>query len=194
MLNKFLEKDNKNNGLMTKVWGPPGWVFLHSISMGYPLTINEYNEEHLIKKHNMKIFFESVGNVFPCVYCRDSYKKFIIETPIDAFLNSRKSLAKWVYIIHNTVNNKLGVPKCDIPSFENMYIKYESFRAECTKTTSKDRIKNLGKGCVVPKDGFKKKCVIKIIKVGDNNYLKYIIIVLLLIILISFLGKKMQKI
>lgn len=192
MLDKFIKKDNKNNGLMTKVWGPPGWVFLHSIAMGYPFKINEYNEEDVIRKNNTKTFYESVGNVFPCVYCRNSYKIFIKETPIDNFLNTRKDLAKWIYIIHNKVNNKLGVPKCDIPLFEDVYNKYESYRAECTKTTQKERIKNMGKGCVVPKDGLKKKCVIKIIKVNNKNNnnntnIKYIIITILLILFLIFL-------
>ena len=32
---------NVDNGMMTKVWGPPGWLFLHCLTFGYPYTINE---------------------------------------------------------------------------------------------------------------------------------------------------------
>jgi hypothetical protein len=195
LINNILKKDNANNGLMTKVWGPPGWMFLHSITMGYPIKINDYDEKHIIRKNQMKIFFESIGHVFPCKYCRQSYIKFIKELPIDNYLNSRKNLVLWFYKIHNKVNNKLGVPQCDIPSFESIYKEYDSYRAECTKTTSKERIKNLNKGCVVPKDGKKRKCVVKVIQINNINYLKYIILIsiIILFIIYLFLNYKCKK-
>ena len=80
--------------------------------------------------------------------------------------------------IHNKVNSKLGVPKCNIPSFEEVKKKYEAFRAKCSKTTKRDveenlkskcNLKNANKGCVIPKDGVLKKCEIKIISSGDEN-------------------------
>lgn len=188
-MDNFLKKDNANNGLMTKVWGPPGWMFLHSITLGYPIKIDNYDEEHIIRKNKMKIFFESIGHVFPCKYCRISYLKFIKEIPIDKFLNSRKDLALWLYKIHNKVNHKLGVPKCNIPTFENMYKEYDTYRAECSITTSTERIKNLNKGCVVPRDGLKRKCIVKVIKINNIDYYKYIFITILLIPLILYLLK-----
>ena len=120
IFNNIFNKDNANNGMMTKVWGPPGWMFLHSITMGYPIKINEYDEKHIIRKNKIKDFFESIGYVFPCRYCRESYQDFIKEIPIDNYLHSRKDLTLWLYKIHNKVNDKLGVPQCDIPSFEEI--------------------------------------------------------------------------
>ena len=58
-----------NNGLMTKIWGPPGWLFLHSVTMGYPENIDINNPEHVIKKENMKLFFTSLGHTLPCELC-----------------------------------------------------------------------------------------------------------------------------
>ena len=29
---------NANNGLITKIWGPPAWEFLHSITFGFPIS------------------------------------------------------------------------------------------------------------------------------------------------------------
>ena len=101
--------------MMTNVWGPPGWVFLHSITMGYPYKINPKNKKDISRKEYTKIFFNSLGHVFPCKYCRESYSKYISQHPIDKHLNTRKKLVKWFYDIHNKVNQKLGVPKCDIP-------------------------------------------------------------------------------
>ena len=105
----------------------------------------------------------------PCKYCRDSYMDFIKENPIDNNLNSRNDLTKWLYNIHNKVNNKLGVPECNIPDFSNVKNIYESYRAKCKKTTKDERENNLAKGCVTPADGTARKCFLKIIecKKGD---------------------------
>ena len=152
-----------SNGMMTKVWGPAGWVFLHSCVMGYPLKINEKKPEDRKRKKKTKVFFETIGHIFPCIYCRESYQRFIKELPIDKFLDSRRKLANWLYQIHNKVNKKLGVPSCDIPSFNEVYGRYETYRAQCEKTTRKDRKERKEKGCVIPKDGKKKKCIVKVV-------------------------------
>ena len=152
-----------SNGMMTKVWGPAGWVFLHSCVMGYPLKINEKNTEDRKRKKKTKVFFETIGHIFPCIYCRESYQRFIKELPIDNFLDSRRKLANWLYQIHNKVNKKLGVPSCDIPSFNEVYGRYETYRAQCEKTTRKDRKERKDKGCIIPKDGKKKKCIVKVV-------------------------------
>jgi len=156
-----------NNGIQTKVWGPPGWVFLQSICMGYPTKINKQNKEHIQRKKYTENFFKLVGEVLPCKYCRQSYKKFYKQLPIKNFLNSREELFRWIYEIHNKVNHKLGVPSCEIPSFDKVYSQYESYRAKCHKYTSKERKSRKEKGCTRPLHSkSKKKCIIKII---SNN-------------------------
>ena len=51
-----MNSDNKDNGLMTKVWGPPGWLFFHCIAFGYPYKIDDSNYEHFEKKIIIKNF------------------------------------------------------------------------------------------------------------------------------------------
>lgn len=155
--------------MMTNVWGPPGWVFLHCITVGYPYKINPKNKEHMIRKKHIKIFFNSLAYVLPCTYCRESFLQYITEHPIDKHLNTRKKLAKWFYDLHNKINKKLGVPKCDIPSFQEFYQKYETYRAKCKKTTKKDRIKRKEKGCINPKDGIPKRTHIKIFDIFGED-------------------------
>jgi hypothetical protein len=206
--------DNKDNGMMTKIWGPPGWLFLHSITFGYPYLIDINNREHLIKRQYYRNFFMYLGKVFPCRYCRESYEEFIKEIPLDKYLNSREDLCYWLYLIHNKVNYKLGIPKCDILNFKDVKKKYETFRAECKKTTNQERNINLkkeckktyakggtplvnlsNKGCVIPKDGVFKKCQISIITSDKNSVNKklvtfnlyYIIFFILFIIIINIL-------
>lgn len=176
---------SRDNGMMTKIWGPPGWMFLHAVTFGYPYKIDPQNLEHLRKKESFRRFFLNVGKVLPCKYCRESYDRFVEEVPIDPYLNSREDLCYWFYMIHNRVNDKLGVPKCNIPNFEEVKKKYETFRAKCKKTTRKDRERNLRKkciskddpstkGCVIPEDGVLKKCEIKIVKGnGSSNLISF---------------------
>jgi len=160
---------NVDNGMMTKIWGPPGWLFLHCVTFGYPYAINSTNPEHKTKAQDYANFFYYLGKVMPCRYCRESYMKFIEEHPIDNNLKTRKDLTKWFYDIHNKVNNKLGLAKCHIPSFEEVQESYEQYRAKCKKTTDEERENNQAKGCVTPADGTKKRCVVKVVKCAAGD-------------------------
>ena len=155
---------NVDNGMMTKVWGPTGWLFLHCVTFGYPYAINSDNKMHSEKIHDYYKFFYYLGKVLPCKYCRDSYMEYFTENDLSEKLKTRKDLCKWLYDIHNKINNKLGVPDCNIPTFEQVQDKYEEYRAKCKKTTNEEREKNKTKGCVDPADGTPKKLIMKIIK------------------------------
>ena len=131
--------DNKNNGLITKIWGPAVWESLHCIAFGYP---TEPNDE---QKMNYKAFFSNLMNVLPCKFCRDSYKDFITieENTLlkDCNMDNRESLTRWLYRIHNRVNLKLGI-NYNV-SYEDIVKKYDSYRARCIPTEN---------GCNMPLD------------------------------------------
>lgn len=129
---------NSSNGLITSIWGPHEWESFHSKTFGYPIAPSEQ------EKINYLIHFTSLGDVLPCKYCRESYKKFISEG--DTILNmdtmqSRESLTKWGHRLHDAVNQKLGMDYG--VTYEEMCFKFESYRARCTKTD---------KGCIMPLD------------------------------------------
>jgi hypothetical protein len=130
-----------NNGLITKIWGGPTWITNHSITFGYPV------EPDLVKKQQYKNYFMALGDVLPCKYCRDSYQKFITsgDTMLtDQDLESRETLTKWLYRVHEAVNHKLGVDYC--VTYEEIVERYESFRARCGLTDAANQ------GCVTPLD------------------------------------------
>ena len=156
----------KLEGMMTKVWGPTGWIFLHSITFGYPDKIDNTNKDHVSRKKDMCNFFNSLVNVLPCNLCRNTSKIYLKQKPIEPNLNSRKDLVRWLYDFHNLVNEKLGVPKCDIPSFKKFVIFYENFRASCKPTTKEEREEN-SKGCTFPKKGYRKKR--SVIQIVNND-------------------------
>lgn len=109
------------NGLSTKKWGPSGWIFLHSVAQRYPM--NPTPED----KRQYREFYTNIA--LPCGTCVESYTKYIEILPIEYFLRDRTTLLLWIYIIHNFVNYKLMAQgqKIDIPSFEEIYRKYEDF-------------------------------------------------------------------
>lgn len=134
-----------NNGLMTNVWGPTGWHFLHCVTFGYPIDPVSFNTERGLQpgevQSNYKIFFESVGNILPCKYCRESYLEYIKELPLsNDVLKDRTSLVRWFYDIHNKVNKKLGVSEHD--DFNCFTKRYERYRAKCSTANKK--------GCTTP--------------------------------------------
>jgi hypothetical protein len=146
---------NENNGLITKIWGAPTWDSGHAITFGYPI------KPTFEQKLKYRIYFETLGDVLPCVYCRDSYKKFITEDDTkltDEVLKNRENLTKWFYLLHEKVNKKLCITYH--VRYQDVVEKYESYRAKCT-----DKNKN---GCVVPldykkisyKNYYNKDCVI----------------------------------
>ena len=99
-------------------WGPSGWKFLHTLTFNYPInpTINQ--------KKIYKNYFTLTGDILPCKYCRVSYKEFIKKIPIDNYLDSRDSLVKWFYLIHNLVNKKLNKRKILLKTLIKRYEKY----------------------------------------------------------------------
>jgi hypothetical protein len=101
-------KYSSSAGLKTKVWGPAAWDFLFSSIMGsYPYKINKNNKEHLEIKKYFKLTLKGLQHTLPCVFCRESYKKFWKQLPIENYLKGRVELMYWLYLIKDKVNNKL---------------------------------------------------------------------------------------
>lgn len=159
------EDPNAKNGLMTKVWGPAGWLFLHCVSFGYPQDPTSYDLEHNYPvgstRESYRRFFHEVGGVLPCRYCRDSYREYVKASPVEPHLGSRKELVAWFWEIHNRVNEKLGASYCDA-GLEAVKERYESYRAKCKALTDNEVSENREKGCITPADGKPKRCNIRV--------------------------------
>lgn len=113
--------------MQTNKWGPPTWDLFHAVAHNYDPYTHEIEEYYN--------FYRSIGSVLPCKYCRDSYPKFFEELPIREFKGSQKDMARWAYLMHCKVNDKLrkqGFLKSPDPSFEEIYAKYDSWRAGCS--------------------------------------------------------------
>lgn len=92
---------------MTAVWGPLGWMTLHTISVNYP--DNPSTADKLILKKFMDLFAETIA----CPSCKgdftNMYKTYTSRNP--AWANSKYELFLFVVRAHNTVNKKIDKPR-----------------------------------------------------------------------------------
>jgi hypothetical protein len=136
----YTEEDYKSgDGMLTTVWGPSIWHFLHTMSFNYPVHPTNRNK---IKYRN---FILSLKDVLPCGKCRENLKKNFLKLPITMKdMKSRHTFSLYVYKLHEVVNKMLN--KKSGLSFENVRERYENFRARCNEPVrSKLSINNLSK-------------------------------------------------
>ena len=155
----FKKKDYASgDGMLTTVWGPSMWHYLHTMSFNYPVKPTEED------KKNYKDFMLSLQYVLPCRHCRENLKNNYKVFPLEAcHMVSRNKFSRYVYRLHETINKMLGkksgLKYCDVRE------RYEHFRARCTDEDTKifKFKKKKEKGCTEPLYGKKAKCVIKIV-------------------------------
>ena len=178
----FKKKDYySGDGMLTAVWGPSMWHFLHTMSFNYPVEPSAEDKQHY------KDFMLSLVHILPCRFCRqnlaNNYKLFPLKA---SDMASRDSFSRYVYKLHELVNKllkkKSNLSYCDVRE------RYEHFRSRCisdkpkifdlknelkeVKTLTDGNNKNKNKtiknnkkekGCTEPLYGKKSKCIIKIV-------------------------------
>jgi len=177
----FKKKDYySGDGMLTTVWGPSMWHYLHTMSFNYPVKPTSEDKKHYLD------FMLNLQYVLPCKYCRQNLTKNYKAFPIrQSDMSSRDSFSRYVYKLHEMVNKMLkkksGLTYCDVRE------RYEHFRSRCTdekpkifdihqyekeqqqtklKLKSNNKTLKKGskeKGCTEPLYGKKSKCIIKIV-------------------------------
>ena len=109
-----------SQNIKPSVWGPPGWRFMHYVSLGYSEKPSDS------EKQQYKAFYESLQHVLPCHTCAQNYKENLQKMPIDDALGSRDSLVKWVIDIHNKVNVETGKQTLSHQEALDLYLKQQS--------------------------------------------------------------------
>ena len=82
-----------------KLWGPMYWSGMFMRAGRYEPTPSE--------KKEVRYMFISLKDELPCKLCRKSYAELLIRYPIDDYLNSKRCLLTWLYLIKDSVNRKL---------------------------------------------------------------------------------------
>ena len=186
----FKKKDYySGDGMLTTVWGPSMWHYLHTMSFNYPVKPTPADKKYY------KDFMLNLQHVLPCKYCRQNLTNNYKLHPLKSSdMANRESFSRYVYQLHEMVNKllkkKSGLSYCDVRE------RYEHFRSRCTDekpkvfdmkaerkalaenkdqplvqatNVTRKNVKDNGKGkkgekgCTEPLYGKKSKCIIKIV-------------------------------
>jgi hypothetical protein len=149
--NVYTKQDyESNDGMLTTVWGPSQWHFLHTMSFNYPVIPSQEQKEQY------RDFILQLEHVLPCKYCRINLTKNFKTLPLTMKeMKNRESFSRYIYNLHELINTMLGkksnLTYCDVRE------RYEHFRARCNQQ------KKVEKGCTEPLVGKKSKSVIQVI-------------------------------
>ena len=92
---------------MTSLWGPLGWMTLHSVSLLYPESPSNTDKQIL------KRYVDLLRDTISCPHCqhhfRIIYANYVRNHP--EWANSKFDFFLFVVRAHNTVNNRLNKPK-----------------------------------------------------------------------------------
>jgi hypothetical protein len=84
----------------TRFWGPSGWKLLHLVA-AEPM----HTERH---RKAVSAWFALLPYVLPCKFCRASLSDYFAAQPLTLhILTDPVRFGRWVYDIHNRVNEKL---------------------------------------------------------------------------------------
>ena len=156
---------NSNDGMLTSIWGPGMWHYLHTISFNYPVHPTRHDKTHY------RNFILNLKHTLPCGKCRANLVENFKKLPLKMkYMKNRDSFSRYIYDLHELINAMLG--KKSGLTYEIVRERYEHFRARCTtsKNTTKKRVhfaspivKKKEDGCTDPLYGEKSKCIIHIV-------------------------------
>lgn len=159
---------NSGDGMLTTVWGPAMWHFLHIMSFNYPVNPTAKNKKHY------KDFVYNLVNILPCKYCRINLNNNLKKKPIlMGHMASRETFSRYIYELHELVNKMLN--KKSHLSYCDVRERYEHFRSRCTEEKpkififKKTQTRKKEKGCTEPLYGKKSKCIINIVPQEDKT-------------------------
>jgi hypothetical protein len=164
----FTKNDyNSGDGMLTSVWGPAQWHFLHTMSFNYPVNPTIQDKKHY------RDYLYNLKYVLPCKHCRINLTNNLDKKPLlMCHMKNRATFSRYIYELHELVNKMLGkkskLSYCDIRE------RYEHFRSRCTEEKKifkfkKNKTRNKKeKGCTEPLYGKKSKCVINIVPHEDK--------------------------
>ena len=166
----YKKSDYKSgDGMLTTVWGPAMWHYLHTMSFNYPVKPTLQDKKHY------KDFIYNLRYVLPCKYCRINLTNNLKKKPLlMCHMASRATFSRYVYELHELVNKMLN--KNSNLSYCDVRERYEHFRSRCTEEKPKiftfkrsQTRKKKEKGCTEPLYGKKSKCVINIVPQEEKS-------------------------
>ena len=144
---------NSNDGMLTTVWGPSAWHFLHTVSFNYPV------KPTCEDKKNYRNFILNLRYTLPCRKCRENLCVNFNKLPLkQKHMKNRTTFSRYIYELHELINQMLG--KKSGLSYGDVRERYEHFRARCGPKPMTPKVES---GCLEPIYGEKSKCILKIV-------------------------------
>jgi hypothetical protein len=114
--------------MATKIWGPLGWMTLHSISLIYPESPS-YEDMEILKR-----FMELFADTISCPDCAGHFRRMFntYKSQNPAWFANRREFFIFVCRAHNTVNLRIDKPRV-------------SSIAECLETIKRNTLITSGK-------------------------------------------------
>ena len=114
------------DGMLTSVWGPSLWHYLHVMSFNYP--VNPTSQD---KKYYRDMII-NLQYTLPCRYCRENLHKNLKNKPLQPCdMKNRETYSRFIYELHERINRQLnktsGLSYCDVRE------RYEHFRSRCVE-------------------------------------------------------------
>ena len=91
-----------------EIWGPHFWGFLHTVAMTYPKHPNA------ITKKKYYDFVQSIPLFIPVEQMSTDFSKLLEQYPVTPYLDNKESFIRWMWYIHNKVNDKLEKPRISL--------------------------------------------------------------------------------
>jgi hypothetical protein len=91
---------------MTAIWGPLGWMTLHSVAMCYP------EQPTPAERELVRSWIDMFRDTITCPSCREHFSTMLAayRATYPTMLNSRQDLAMFTFRAHNAVNRRLKKP------------------------------------------------------------------------------------
>ncbi len=113
----------------TRFWGPSGWRLFHLVA-AEPL-------QQPARQRDVAKWMELMEYVLPCKYCRASFHDYVRLQPLTPeILQTPATFGRWMYDIHNRVNNKLrgqGLLTACNPAWPSIQARYQRMHAGLCK-------------------------------------------------------------
>ena len=113
-------------------WGPITWDILHGLAERSGGCTNKLIQED--EKRHWISLFDSIEKMIPCTICREHYKTFLLNRPVNSIIDSpyeslKPFVKKWFWTLHGEI-------------YEGVFA-YEDLTARYSSVPIKERLNQL---------------------------------------------------
>ena len=144
-----------NDGFSTRIWGPPLWHVLHTMSFNYPVKPTAADKEHYAT------FILILAYVLPCGACRRNFPVNLraIGGLNPADLADRHAFSYFVYRLHNEIHQRTAGRPFPV-SYPRLRQTYECFRSRCAPSPAASQKEA---GCVAPAQYVRSRALLSLV-------------------------------